>query len=149
MNHKDAEYMAMALELTKLSEDESRKTACLFVSAGGVVRGSGYNRFPDRVARLPERLLRPAKYAYTEHAERVAIYQAARVGVPLWHCTVYLPWFPCADCARALVGVGAVRLVCYEPDWTEERYGFRDAEAILKEGGVAITYMPGSIGELK
>ena len=51
-------------------------------SRGGLI-AKGYNRFPPAVWISPERLARPAKYAFTEHAERIAIYEAARMGTRL------------------------------------------------------------------
>jgi dCMP deaminase len=85
---------------------------------------------------------RPLKYAYTEHAERTAIYKAAAAGIELSGGTMYLTWYPCADCARAIVLSEIKRLVCFEPDWSEERYGFNDARQILSEGGVLVEFMP-------
>lgn len=148
MPTRDSDYMGFALAEARQSKDKSRQTGCVFVREGRFL-AAGYNSFPKGVAELPERYDRPLKYIFTEHAERVAIYYAASVGIALMCSTIYIPWFPCADCARALVGVGVRRLVCYEPDWNDPKYNFRDAETILREGGVIITYLPGSIGEAK
>jgi len=59
--------------------------------------------------------MRPAKYRWTEHAERNAIFSAARMGVSIVGATMYLPWFPCAECARAIVQSGIGALVAYQP----------------------------------
>lgn len=142
----DRRYMEYALDISKQSKDTSRKTGCVFV-VDGSIRAEGFNSFPKGVIDLPERRERPAKYLFTEHCELVAITYAARVGVPLRDATVYLPWFPCCPCARALVGVGTKRLVCYAPDWEDTRYNFKEAATILNEGGVSICIMPGTIGE--
>lgn len=145
----DSAYMSLAIDLTKASLDESRKTACVFVDALGNIRASGVNAFPAGVARTAERAARPAKYIFTEHAERNAICAAAKAGRPLNGCTAFVPWFPCADCARVLVQVGTRRLVCFMPDWDDLRYNFREAREILEEGGVQLTFAPGSIGDGK
>lgn len=73
---------------------------------------NGYNGFPrtiddERVARHA----RPAKYLWTEHAERNAIYNAARVGVAVKGCTIYVTHMPCTDCAPAIIQVGIKRVV--------------------------------------
>lgn len=77
-------------------------------------RSAGYNGFPRNVNDTIEyRHDRPLKYEFTEHAERNAIYNAARVGVPLSGCTLYLNWWPlpCADCARAVIQSGITSVV--------------------------------------
>ena len=133
-------FLNVAHFVASNSRDTSRKTGCVFVRGGQIV-ARGYNAFPPCVHDTPARRERPHKYVFTEHAERRAIYKAAREGVILEDSIVYLTWFPCVDCARAIVAVGSKRLFCYEPDWSEERYGFVDARTILEEGGVDITFM--------
>jgi dCMP deaminase len=46
-----------------------------------------------------------------EHAERDAIYKAAFVGMQTEGATLYVPWFACADCARAIIAAGITRVV--------------------------------------
>lgn len=55
--------------------------------------------------------------------KRNAIYNAARFGVSLNGATCYVNWFPCIDCARAIVQAGIMRLVGLEPDRTDKRWG--------------------------
>lgn len=148
MPTRDSDYMSFAIAECRKSKDKSRQTGCVFIRDGRFV-AAGHNRFTRGAQELPERFERPLKYVFTEHAERIAIYQSAAMGISLSHTVAYIPWFPCADCARALVEVECKRLVCYEPDWNDPKYNFREAETILKEGGVIITYLPGTIGEAK
>ena len=61
------------------------------------------NTYPDGVIDKPERLERPLKYSYIEHAERNVIYRAAAHGVTTKGATMYVPWFACADCARSII----------------------------------------------
>lgn len=130
----------LARLVAQRSPDTSRKTGVVIFTKGEVLL-SACNEFPFLVNVTPERLERPAKYLYTEHAERNAIYTAARAGIQLRGSRFWIPWFPCVECARAIVQVGAVELTCTEPDWSEERYNFRDAQAILNEGGVIVTFV--------
>lgn len=136
-SHQD--LFKLARKVAEKSPDLSRKTGVVFYTKNGT-QITAFNDFPMHVQVTPERLERPKKYAYTEHAERNAIYQASRMGLPLRGSRVWVPWFPCAPCARALVQVGVVELICTVPDWTEERYEFVDARTILSEGGVLITF---------
>lgn len=49
---------------------------------------------------LPNRFQRPIKYMYFEHAERNAIFTAARHGIRTDGATLYVQALPCVDCAR-------------------------------------------------
>jgi dCMP deaminase len=78
-------------------------------------RTAGFNGFArgvrDSVEEVPERYERPAKYKWTEHAERNAIYYAAKVGIPLAGCTLYVDWHPCSECARGIINSGISKVV--------------------------------------
>jgi dCMP deaminase len=56
---------------------------------------------------------RPEKYQWVEHAERNAVFNAARKGVRLEGGIAYLNWepIPCSDCTRALIQAGIVEIV--------------------------------------
>lgn len=134
-------FMDLAWLVASWSKDQSRQTGCVIVGPAREVIAVGYNGFPRGVNDEPmDRHARPAKYAWTEHAERNAIYNAARHGGVPFGCTLVTPWYPCADCARAIVQSGIVSLLCTEPDWTDPRYDFEIARAILAEGAVEVTY---------
>jgi dCMP deaminase len=137
----DKRFMELATKIGSWSKDESRQVGCVIVGPNREVRSIGYNGFPKKIDDTPRvRHSRPDKYYWTEHAERNAIYQAARVGIPLEGCTMYLPWFPCVDCARAIVQTGLVRLVSAEPDLTDAQWGehFSVAMTILKEAEIML-----------
>src|SRR5215470_5170402 len=102
----DHRFLALARHISEWSKDPSTKVGCVIVASTNEVRALGYNGFPRNFDDSPSRLERPHKYLWTEHAERNAIYAAARAGVPLEGCRMYLSWFPCVDCARAAVQVG-------------------------------------------
>src|SRR3954447_3751356 len=105
----DGRFMQLATLIGGWSKDRSRKVGCVIVGAHNEVRSTGYNGFPRGVCDDEDyRHDRPMKYRWTEHAERNAIYSAARIGVPLEGCRMFLPWFPCMDCARAIVQAGIV-----------------------------------------
>jgi dCMP deaminase len=86
---------------------------------------------------IPDRWERPAKYQYVEHAERNAIYNAARVGTPTLGCSVFVSLAPCVGCTRALIQAGITKV--YGPAFDhshDDIYHFDTAEVILKESGV-------------
>ena len=85
-----------------------------------------------------------------EHAERNAIYNAARMGISLKGCTLYqTPMFPCSDCARGIIQSGITTVVSLGNEdetivrnigyskWNEER---KRAEIMFKEAEVKVWY---------
>ncbi len=61
---------------------------------------------------------------------------------------MYLPWFPCMDCARAIVQSGIKELVALEPDFGDPRWGedFKEAIDLFGECGVLVRYFKDSEG---
>lgn len=136
--------MQLAVHVGQWSKDRSTKVGCVIVGSANEVRSIGYNGFPANVDdEDPSRHERPAKYAWTEHAERNAIYNAARIGVSVAGCRMYLPWFPCMDCARAIIQSGIKELIAFEPNVEDSKWGqdFRMAITVLNEGGVTVRYL--------
>lgn len=68
------------------------------------------------------------------HAERNALAQAARLGIPVKGATLYLnTQIPCKDCLAELVNAGVVEIVC-----TELKPYDKISEEILKYSGVLV-----------
>lgn len=107
MNNWDIKFIGQARETAKWSKDTNRKNGAVVVNDDNIVISQGYNGLPigcdDSVA---SRFEQPDKYLYTEHAERNAIYFAARIGVSLKGTRMYMTMFPCADCARGIIQCG-------------------------------------------
>jgi dCMP deaminase len=143
MHELDKHFMRVAREAARASDDRNTQVGCVIVCSDGLTIRAA-NTFPrDVVKTRDERHERPAKYKWIEHAERNAIYSAARRGCPLAGARIYVPWFPCMDCARAIVQSGISELVCHKPDFDHPRWGndFRDATVLLAEGGVPVRYV--------
>lgn len=120
----DRRFLELAHSVGAWSKDRSAKAGCVIVGPDRLIRSTGYNGFVRGVDdEVPSRHERPIKYSWTEHAERNAIYNAARLGIAIEGCTAYVNWFPCIDCARALVQVGIVRLVGLKPDQADPKWG--------------------------
>lgn len=136
--------MGMARHAATRSKDRSTKVGCVIVGPDNDIRSTGYNSFPRGIDDANElRHERPEKYKWTEHAERNAIYSAARTGTPLNGCRAFLPWFPCMDCARALVQAGIVEVVGIKPDTSDPTWGadFARAETLFAEAGVNVRFV--------
>jgi len=143
MTDWDGRFMDLAKYVGHWSKDRSTGVGCVVVGPYKEIRSIGYNGFPRGLDdEVEERHARPEKYKWTEHAERNALYNAARIGVPVDGCTMYLPWFPCMDCARAIVQSGIRTLVAFRPDLNHPQWGddFRMATALLLEAGVELRW---------
>jgi dCMP deaminase len=142
-NTRDGDFMNEAILASAKSTDRSTKVGCVFVGDDNIVIVRGANTFPNGVSDTEERHQRPEKYLWTEHAERNAIYHAAREGIVSDGSRVYLPWFPCMDCARALVQVGVREVIGVKPDLSDPKWGkdFERAETLFAEAGVAVRFM--------
>ncbi len=139
----DSRFMDLARHVGTWSKDRSRQVGCVVVGSDNSVRALGFNGFPRGLDDEKEhRHQRPAKYLWTEHAERNAIYTAARNGVSLAGSRMYLPWFPCVDCARAIVQAGIIELIALPPDLADPQWGegFAVSLELLKEALVTVRY---------
>lgn len=147
MKSFDRYFMDLALLVSSRSKDRSTQVGCVIVGPDNEIRSTGYNSFPRGIDdNVEARHERPEKYFWTEHSERNAIYNAARVGTPLKGCRIYVPWLPCMDCARAIVQSGIIEIVT-EPlapdDGRNERWSehHKRTEVLLREAGVAVRFL--------
>lgn len=139
----DEFFMGWARDVSTFSRDKSTKTGCVLVSEDGEMLVSGFNSFPMGALPLEERFERPEKYFWTEHAERNAIYAAAENGIALFGSTAYVNWFPCIDCARALVQVGVKAVVCTPVNMNHDKYAaeFDRAKTLFQEARVEVRFI--------
>ena len=108
----DTYFMRMLPLIASKSKDQSTKVGCIIVGKDNEIRSTGYNSFPrGLIDSVSERQERPEKYFWFEHAERNAIYNAARIGTALENCRLYVMGIPCMDCARAIVQSGIVKVI--------------------------------------
>lgn len=142
MNPKDIPYLALVDQVATQSKDRGAQVGAVITTSFGTVLSTGYNEFAHGTQETEARRSRPEKYLYTEHAERNAIYAAAAKGIALHGGTMFQRWFPCAECARAIVQSGIKRLVCQTPNFSDLRWGesFIAAANILREGAVHVDY---------
>ncbi len=134
-------FVALAEHISGWSKDRSTKIGAVIVGSNREVIAMGYNGFPRCVDDFPEeRHERPEKYFWTEHAERNAIYNAARVGTPTQGTTMYTNWYPCSDCARGIIqsGIAAVIVNLVNMDHPKFREDFIRVEVMLREAGVLV-----------
>jgi dCMP deaminase len=139
-------FISIADTVREKSKDPSSKIGAVIVGPDKQIVSTGFNGFPRGIDETDQlRWKRPIKYDYIEHAERNAIYNAARHGIALRGSTMYMvgfgpPCTPCIACAKAVIQSGIVRFVGHSlkpaPDnWIEELWF---AKRLLEEAGVEV-----------
>lgn len=134
-------YLELAYEEAAHSWDTSSQNGATLVSYSGTFFAA--NNFPEGIKLAVSRLERPLKYLYTEHAERAVIFKAVKAGAHVNGSYMYCPWAACADCARAIIGVGIVKLIRHKeamdrianPMWSES---IEHADIMMREAGIEI-----------
>lgn len=147
------QWLDLADAIGSWSKDPSTKVGCIIVGDANQILAQGYNGFPRGINDDPAKYAdRELKYRMIEHAERNAIYNAARTGTSLVGSTVYVPYFPCIDCARGIIQSGVVEVVTPSPSQqpdllTRWRANFVMSCDMLTQAGVRITYVERNLGE--
>ncbi len=137
-------FMGLCDHIAGWSEDRDFHVGCVIVAPGSnEVRAMGYNGLPRGVlANDDSRFDRASgeKFHWFEHAERNAIYNAARAGTSVEGCIAYVNRFPCADCGRALIQSGISTVIAPqipEADGALD-HSFQVSAQMLKEAGVKV-----------
>ena len=139
-------FREIARTVSKKSKDRHTHIGAVIVGKDNEIVSTGYNSLPRGLNDSKhERFERPEKYHWMEHAERNAIYNAARVGVSTKGCTLYLShWFPCVECSRAIINSGINKIYCEPLDEKASNVhyneSFKRALEMLTESNIEIIY---------
>lgn len=122
------------------SPNRIRQVGAAILTCDGGEPIAACNTFPHGVTDLDWRHEGDGRFVWMEHAERNAIFAAAKQGRVLDGATIASTFFPCIDCARAIVQTGMVRLISPEPALDDPVWGesFLRSRIILEEGGVEL-----------
>jgi len=140
-------FLDLARLVASWSKDPRTKVGAVAV-LDKRTRETGYNGLPQGVLDLPERMLPPAKYIWTAHAEANMVATAARPR--LAGTTVYVTHPCCSECAKLLIQAGVAR-VCIGAGETvmqndpERQEGFEAAMTMFREKGVEVEFAAASI----
>jgi len=141
----DEYFINIAQQIKLKSKDQKTQIGVVIVGKDNEIVSTGYNSFPRGINDdLQERQERPEKYYWFEHAERNAIYNAARIGVSTLDTTMYMTCdISCADCARAIINAGIANVVFSKSDkpWREEwKQSAERSIQMFKEAGIDVKY---------
>jgi len=146
----DEYFMSLAYLASTKSKDKSTHMGAVIIGKDKEIVSTGMNGFVRGINdHIDERQERPEKYFWMEHAERNAIYNAARIGVSLKNCCLYVTAMPCMDCAKGIVQAGISKVIVdynkeYEksPEWIEHS---KRTLILFKEAGVELEYFKGEL----
>jgi dCMP deaminase len=142
LDHWDSRFLRIAEEVKSWSKDPGTTVGCVLVKDRRIL-ATGYNGFPAFLSdsfNLYED--REYKLSVVVHAEKNALFNAARNGANTEHCTAYVTFPPCSQCAAALIQAGVSLVVCPNPADSPDRWkaNFKIASDILSEAGVKSLY---------
>lgn len=149
----DQLYITMCYLVGMRSVDKHTHVGSVIADSDNVLVSTGYNSLPRgiNIDEAEKRLSREdgQKYYWIEHAERNAIYNAARRGTTLKDCKLYVPWNPCTDCARAIIQTGISEVIIHQNGqdfydkntngkWLES---YKITSEMFDEAGVKVRYV--------
>lgn len=145
----DDHFLRLTLEHAKMSKDPSTRVGAVIIGPDREIRSAGFNGFPRGIADTSERLTnRETKLELVVHAEMNAVLNAARVGIPMKGCTLYLSatddtgavWGgpPCVRCTVEVMQAGISCIVSRPFKAVPSRWkdSIEKARALLVEAGV-------------
>jgi dCMP deaminase len=138
-------FRGIAHQVKLKSKDVRTQIGAVVVGKDNEILSTGYNSFPRGINdELDERQERPEKYYWFEHAERNAIYNAARIGVSLKDSTMYLTCgISCSDCTRGIINSGIKRVYLERGQGAQgklwDEHEIRSIQ-MFKEAGVEIIF---------
>ncbi|MBQ7654277.1 MAG: dCMP deaminase family protein [Clostridia bacterium] len=147
----DEYFMGIALLSAKRSKDPNTQVGACIVDENNKIMSVGYNGFPigcsdDEFpwARTGDEY--ETKYPYVCHAELNAILNHSG-GSSLAGCKIYVPLFPCNECAKAIIQSG-IRKVYYLSDKYRDTVGTRASKRLFDAAGVEYIRLTGTPDEM-
>ena len=142
-------WLAEAYRIAQDSPDLSTQNGAILIGKDGYTIGKGFNTLPHGVSITQERLERPAKYLWTEHAERNALFNAAAFGFATPGSTMVCPWAACVDCARAMIQCGVKTLITHQDAYDRSPPHWIDSIAVayemFNESGLEVIFYKGHL----
>lgn len=145
----DQHFIGLALYHSRMSKDPKTRVGSVIVGPDHEILSAGFNGFPRGIADTPERLNnQETKLQLVVHAEMNALLAAARTGIRLKGCTLYLcatddtgmTWGgpPCTRCTVEIIQVGISEIVSLPIKPTPSRWhaDLAFARGLIEEAGI-------------
>ena len=145
----DRHFLGMAIYHSRMSKDPSTRVGSVIVGPDREILSAGFNGFPRGIEDTTERLNdRDTKLKLVVHAEMNALLAAARTGMRLKGCVLYLGatddsgliWGgpPCTRCTVEIIQVGISEIVSYPLKSVPSRWheDLSLARKLLEEAGI-------------
>ena len=134
----DEYFMSVAALSAFRSKDPRSKMGACIVNARNRIVGVGYNGFPagcddDSLPWGHDGDFLDTKYPYVCHAEQNAIFNSS---TDLHGCRIYTPFFPCNDCAKAIIQVGIAEVIYLQYNHSPELDIFVAARRLFDMSGI-------------
>ena len=126
------------------SKDPNTKVGAVIVDQDNKIVGMGYNGFPPGVKDYKDRWEgkdadgSKTKYKYVVHAEMNAIFNSFK---PVKGCKVYIPFWPCSDCAKHMAAAGIDEIIIEDTEYYDKPL----TRKILIEAGVKVRDVTGLV----
>lgn len=138
----DEYFLAVAKTIAFKSKDTKCQVGAVVVSPDRLIVSTGFNGLARGVYD-DEDLLKDIdeKLKWICHAEFNAIVNAARVGVALKGCEIFVTKFPCLNCCNAIVQVGIQRVYTHDNSYWSDDPADKEhtrKKPLLKQGGVTV-----------
>jgi len=135
-------YLNILDSLKELSDDKKRKVSSIIVKDNNII-SYGVNVIPNESSKNENRCGKDLKKYWLEHSERNAIFKAAKKGIALEGSEMYVNYFPCADCARAIIQSGIKKVYSPKPNLEESKWkeSWKESIFILTEADVEIEFI--------
>lgn len=144
MNWSD--YLMGFAEHAALKSKDPTKVGAVLVRERTVL-ASGYNGPPRGVKDTEDRFERPAKYLFATHAEMNLIATAAREGIRIDGCYIYVTHFPCSACARLMIQAGVRKVVFGTGTTSMPAEEFEAARTMFDESGVQLVEIKSGVSD--
>jgi dCMP deaminase len=138
----DEYFLWLATAVAIKSKDPKCSVGAVIVSEDNVVLSTGFNGLARRIYD-DEKLLADAeeKLKIICHAEANAVFNAARLGVPLNGSSIFVTKFPCLSCCNAIIQAGVTRIYTHDNRFWDDDPLDSDhhrKRTILKQAGIRV-----------
>ncbi|NLK02390.1 MAG: dCMP deaminase family protein [Clostridiaceae bacterium] len=146
----DDYFLGVALLAARRSKDPGTQVGACIVSPQNKIVSIGYNGMPygcsdDEFPWSRSGDTLETKYLYVCHAELNAILNAS--GRDLHGCRIYVPLFPCNECAKAIIQSGITK-VLYLSDKYSETDIVIASKRMLMSAGVELVKLEPELEEI-